>query len=178
MHLESSLQQMKENTETALQQMKEDTGASVQKLIETIYTLSTQPIITFTGVILVDATGRRREVPMDFAESYAVYCRLLHNACLTDIQIFTDAMRLFFKSDTLEARIQRRYMEEGNYDLCIDKTEEVAVIKGQPHWSQVQPGTTIIMRAVVTTQTFTDQYTCPRCGAMNIATKNGPFVDW
>lgn len=26
--------------------------------------------------------------------------------------------------------------------------------------------------------TFTKQYKCPRCGAMNIATKDGPSIDW
>ena len=55
------------------------------------------------------ATGRLWEVPMDYG--------------------------LFFKQDTLEARIQQCYMEERNYDLCIDKNEEAAVIERQRHWA-------------------------------------------
>jgi len=78
----------------------------------------------------------------------------------------------------LEARIQRRLMEEGNYDLCIDRGDDVVAIKEQRNWSEVVPGTTIVMRVILTSRRVEMAYPCPRCGQLNSAARHGPSVDW
>ncbi len=157
---------------------------SVQQIQETLVTISSQRgSESITGVILVDATGRRRELPMDSAVSYEVTSSfiLYVYVWLTQTQIFMDMIRaLIFRSDTLETRIQRRYMENGNYDLCIDKKDAVVAIEGQEDWedSEIRPGTTIVMRVIFWLQQVRGQYRCHRCNTLNTAAKDGPSIDW
>ena len=134
-----------------------------------------QPMTSrITGVVLIDATGRQYEVSMDFAKSYEVcvrgamsYCDTLPFRVPNNIQTFTKAMALLLEGDKMEARIQRRYMKQGRFDLCIDQGNQVVPISGQPDWSKVEPGTKVVMRAILAREQFTDtqRYKCPRCKA-------------
>ena len=72
MHTESSLQQMKTNTQRSLLEMKTNTETSLGQIKELLLTLSPQHTV-ITGVVLIDATGRKYEVPMDLAKSYEVW---------------------------------------------------------------------------------------------------------
>ena len=84
-----------------------------------------------------------------------------------NIQLFTKAIALFFEGDKLEARIQRHYMEHGKFDLCIDQGTQVVHIDGEEEWSKVEPGTKVVMRAVLFRLQANDGYQCPRCKTMN-----------
>ncbi|KAG1778697.1 hypothetical protein EV702DRAFT_1094718 [Suillus placidus] len=79
-------------------------------------------------------------------------------------------LRVLFERDAIEAQIQRRYIEKGEYDLCIDKGTQVT-----PHtnheWSSIEPGTKIVMRATIKqwTRSGSDvDYKCRFCGAVNL----------
>jgi len=141
----------------------------------------------FTGVVLMDAIGKRYEMPIELAGSYEVCIPdNIRDANLPlfhlhdDEQIFENAIRLLFKNDTLEARVQRRYMEEGMYDLAIDGRDNVMAINGQQGWSEVQPGTTIVMRVILFQRVSTDvrKYQCPRCREWNYGSENSSSIDW
>jgi hypothetical protein len=86
-------------------------------------------------------------------------------------------LRVLFERDVIEAQIQRRYMEEGKYDLCIDQGTRVTPLTSHK-WSSIEPGTKIVMR--VTIQQKTDSgsdidYQCHFCGAVNrLGVKFGP----
>ncbi|KAG2074518.1 hypothetical protein BDR04DRAFT_181719 [Suillus decipiens] len=65
------------------------------------------PATVMTGcVTLVDATGHHHQISVNLCTSY---------------QQFNDMLRVLFQRDLIEAQIQRRYIEEGKYDLCIDQ---------------------------------------------------------
>jgi len=141
----------------------------------------------FTGVVLMDAIGKRYEMPIELAGSYEVCIPdNIRDANLPlfhlhdDEQIFENAIRLLFKNDTLEARVQRRYMEEGMYDLAIDGRDKVIAIKGQQDWPEVQPGTTITMRVILLQSQITNvrRYQCPRCRKWYYASENSSLIDW
>ena len=72
MHTESSLQEMKTSTQRSLLEMKANTETSLEQIKELLLTLSPQRAM-ITGVALIDATGRRYEVPIDLAKSYEVW---------------------------------------------------------------------------------------------------------
>ena len=95
-------------------------------------------------------------------------------------QIFTDAIGLLFKNDTLEARLQRRYMHDGMYDLAIDGGDKVMAINEEPDWSEVQPGTTIILRVILFQGQSTDvtKYQCPRCRKWGYGSESSSSIDW
>ena len=101
-------------------------------------------------------------------------------------QLFTKAIALFFEGDKLEARIQRHYMEHSKFDLCIDQGTQVVGIDGEQDWSKVEPGTKVVMRAVlVQSRNFSDKgYQCPRCKTMNHSkvrrwdANNNLSIDW
>jgi len=96
------------------------------------------------------------------------------------VQMFTDAMKLLFKRDTLEAQLQRPYVEEGMYDLCIDGCKDVATIGSQQDWMRVEAGTTIVMRIIRVLEEPTNprKYQCPRCKMWNRAPGDSPSIDW
>ena len=94
-----------------------------------------------TGLVLIDATGKRHDISMDFAVSYVVClpdstpeANLTPFPLCDNDQMFADAMKLLFKKNTLEARVQREYMQEGRYDLAIDGGNDVIAISGQQDW--------------------------------------------
>jgi hypothetical protein len=102
------------------------------------------------------------------------------------MQMFTKAMMLLFDGDKMEARIQRRYMEEGRYELCIDQGTHFVPINGQPDWSKVESGTQIVMLAILERKKMNDSqgYDCPRCKTRNsLEDKSGDpskylLIDW
>ncbi|KAG1880070.1 hypothetical protein F4604DRAFT_517398 [Suillus subluteus] len=94
-------------------------------------------IITPGCVTLVDATGHHHPISVNFCASYQQLDKML---------------RVLFERDAIEAKIQRRYIEEGKYDLCIDR------------------GTQIVMRVTIQQMTSSGSdvdYQCHFCGTVN-----------
>ncbi|KAG2074496.1 hypothetical protein BDR04DRAFT_179616 [Suillus decipiens] len=105
-------------------------------------------------VTLVDATGHHHQISLSLCASY---------------QQFNNMLRVLFETNTTEAKIQRRYIKKGKYDLCIDKDTQVMPLTSHK-WSRIAPGTKIVKR--VTIQHATDSasdinYPCHFCGAVN-----------
>jgi hypothetical protein len=78
-------------------------------------------------------------------------------------------LRVLFEPDVKEARIQRRYIDEGKYDLCIDKGTQVIPLTSRK-WSSIEPGTNIVMRVTIQQKTWSGSgidYKCHFCGAVN-----------
>ncbi|KAG2343445.1 hypothetical protein BDR05DRAFT_962966 [Suillus weaverae] len=106
------------------------------------------------GVTLVDATGHHHPIPVNFCTSY---------------QQLNNMLRVLFERDAIEAQIQRRYIEKGEYDLCIDKGTQVTPLTNH-EWSSIEPGTKIAMRVTIqqmTTSGSDVDYKCHFCGAVN-----------
>ena len=121
----------------------------------------------------LDLQDHMRCVPDDMKDA-DLLSLLLHNS----EQIFTDAIKLL-KNDTLEAWLQRRYMQEEMYDLAIDGRDAVSA-NGQQDWSEVQPGTIIVMSVILLQEDSTDvrKYQCPRCGRCNYGSESSSLIDW
>jgi hypothetical protein len=80
-------------------------------------------------------------------------------------------LRVLFQreSDAIEAQIQGRYIEKGEYDLCIDEGTQVTPLTGHT-WPGIEAGTKIVMRVTIQQQTasFSEvDYKCHFCGAVN-----------
>jgi hypothetical protein len=76
---------------------------------------------------------------------------------------------VLFKRDAIEAQIQRRYIEEGKYDLCIDEGTQVTTLTSDK-WSSIEPGTKLVMRVTIQQKTRSGvdvDYKCHFCGAVN-----------
>ena len=136
-----------------------------------------------TGVILIDATGKRYEISMDFAKSYEVRVYFgceLRNTSVNDIQLFTKCISLLFDGDRMEAKIQRRYMEQGRFDLGIQQGNWVAPLFGEQNWSEVEPGTELLMRAMLSRYRKGPHgiYECPRCKTGNGPDSGGAYPIW
>ncbi|KAG2036436.1 hypothetical protein BDR03DRAFT_960086, partial [Suillus americanus] len=105
-------------------------------------------------VTLVDATGHHHAISV---------------SCCTSYQQLNNMLRVLFERDAIEAQIQRRYVEEGKYDLCIDKGTQVTPLTSHK-WSSIEPGTKIVLRVTIEEKTHsgTDvDYKCHFCGAVN-----------
>jgi hypothetical protein len=77
-------------------------------------------------------------------------------------------LKVLFKCNSIEAQIQRRYMESGQYDLCIDEGTQVTQLTCK-EWSKLEAGTKVVMRIIIQEQTTSSSgvsYKCP-CGAVN-----------
>jgi hypothetical protein len=80
-------------------------------------------------------------------------------------------LRVLFQreSDAIDAQIQRRYIEKGEYDLCIDEGMQVTLLTSH-EWSSIEAGTKIVMRVTIEQQItpFSQiDYICHFCGAVN-----------
>jgi hypothetical protein len=78
-------------------------------------------------------------------------------------------LRVLFERDAIEAQIQKWYIEEGEYDLCIDEGMQVTPLTSRK-WSSIEAGTKIVMRATIkqkTTLLTEVDYKCSFCGAVN-----------
>ncbi|KAG2356583.1 hypothetical protein BDR07DRAFT_1380683, partial [Suillus spraguei] len=65
----------------------------------------------------------------------------------TSFQQLNVTLQALFTRDSIEARLQRRYMEQGQYDLCIDDDKQVTRLTNH-EWPGIEAGTTIVMRVV------------------------------
>ncbi|KAG1758306.1 hypothetical protein EDD22DRAFT_972246 [Suillus occidentalis] len=113
-------------------------------------------VVAFGCVTLVDATSHHHDIPVNFCTSY---------------QQLNDMLRVLFQheSDVIDARIQRRYIEKGEYDLCIDEGMQVTLLTSY-EWSSIEAGTKIVMRVTIEQQItpFSQiDYICHFCGAVN-----------
>ncbi|KAG2033108.1 hypothetical protein BDR03DRAFT_1014656 [Suillus americanus] len=105
-------------------------------------------------VTLVDATGHNHAISVNFCTSY---------------QQLNGMLRVLFERDAIEAQIQRRYIEKGKYDLCIDKGTHVTPLTSD-EWSSIEPGTKIVMRVTIQQETSLGSdvyYKCHFCGTLN-----------
>ena len=76
--------------------------------------------------------------------------------------------------------VQRRYIELGNFDFCIDDGKRVAqVTSGSNEWPNIEAGTKVVMRVVFEQMTeFSATYTCHLCEASNYLGSFGRSRDW
>ncbi|KAG1765250.1 hypothetical protein EDD22DRAFT_413008 [Suillus occidentalis] len=131
------------------------TNQSLMIRLQSFMGPSTSPGATALGcVTLVDATGHHHDIPMNFCTSY---------------QQLNNMLRVFFERDAIEAQLQRRYIEKGEYDLCIDEGMQVTPLTSRK-WSSIEAGTKIVMRVII--RQYTDSlsevdYKCRFCGAVN-----------
>ncbi|KAG1727846.1 hypothetical protein EDD22DRAFT_961185 [Suillus occidentalis] len=146
---------------TILQRQQEDHN----KLLITIQSMmihsqssmgpSASPAAIALGcVTLVDATGHHHAISVN---------------CCTSYQQLNDMLKVLFQRDAIEAQIQRRYIEQGEYDLCIDEGTQVTCLTSH-EWSSIEAGTKIVMRAILHQETSTSSevdYKCRFCGAVN-----------
>ncbi|KAG1756100.1 hypothetical protein EDB19DRAFT_452031 [Suillus lakei] len=145
-----------------LQREREDR----QKLLVTIESLvtggqlsvgptATQLIGTATRgcVTLIDATGHQHPISANFCASF---------------EQFNEMLKVLFKCNSIEARIQRRYIENRQYDLCIDEGTQVTQLTSK-EWSILEAGMTIVLRVVIEQQMTSSSevsFKCP-CGTVN-----------
>ncbi|KAG1845174.1 hypothetical protein F4604DRAFT_1908095 [Suillus subluteus] len=106
-------------------------------------------------VTLVDATGHEHAIPVNFCTSF---------------QQLNKMLQVLFECDSIEAHLQRRYVEEGQYDLCIDDGKQVTRLTSHG-WSSIATGTKIVMRVIFEEETtefdYEFDYKCHFCGTVN-----------
>ncbi|KAG2055176.1 hypothetical protein BDR06DRAFT_1020422 [Suillus hirtellus] len=108
--------------------------------------------VTLGCVKLVDATGYEHAISV---------------TCCTSFQQLDKMLQVLFECKSIEARIQRQYMEQGQYDLCIDDDKQVTRLTSH-EWPRIEAGTTIVMRIVFEEEMkFQAEYQCYLCGAVN-----------
>ncbi|KAG2060080.1 hypothetical protein BDR06DRAFT_621095 [Suillus hirtellus] len=109
--------------------------------------------LTALGCVkIVDATGHEHPISVTFCTSF---------------QQLNDMLQVLFKSESIEARIQRRYMEQGQYDLCIDDDKQVIQLTSH-EWPSIEAGTTIVMRVILEQETLPEvEYRCHFCRTVN-----------
>ncbi|KAG2365427.1 hypothetical protein BDR07DRAFT_1399085 [Suillus spraguei] len=110
--------------------------------------------IALGRVILVDATGHHHPISVN---------------CCTSYQQLNNMLRVLFERDAIEAQIQRRYIEQGKYDLCIDQGTQVTRLTNNGR-SGIEAGTRIVMRVTIQQETDSGSdidYRCHFCGTMN-----------
>lgn len=113
---------------------------------------SVGPIVTLGFVTLIDATNRSHTIPMDVCDSF---------------ERFNKQLQLLFERNSIQAQIQRQYMEYGQYDLCIDDDKQVTRLTSH-EWPSIEAGTKIVMRVVFEErESFRVDYNCHFCGAVN-----------
>jgi len=76
-------------------------------------------------------------------------------------------LKVLFTPNTDKACIQRRYFEQGQYDLCIDQGTQVTELTSETdEWSMIEAGTKVVMRVIIdkdVDSAFTAIY-CDACG--------------
>jgi hypothetical protein len=86
--------------------------------------------VTLGCVKLVDATDHEHAISVAFCASF---------------EQLNETLWALFKRESIEARIQRRYMEQEQYDLCIDGEKQVTRLTND-EWPSIEAGTTIVLR--------------------------------
>jgi hypothetical protein len=110
--------------------------------------------IALDCVTLVDATGHHHAISVNCCSSY---------------QQLNNILRVLLDRDVVEAQIQRRYIEKGEYDLCIDEGTQVTPLTSH-EWSSIEAGTKIVMRVTIQQEAASlseVDYKCHFCGAVN-----------
>ncbi|KAG0703342.1 hypothetical protein DFH29DRAFT_451544 [Suillus ampliporus] len=127
----------------------------VQSFVGLTGTPMTSPVV-FESLTLVDATGYEHSIPMMFCASFQQFDNMLR--CV-----------LFEGNSTASAaRIQKRFITNGQYDLCFDEGTQVARLTSG-EWSRIGPGSKIVMRVIIEQQKKLTEvdYKCRVCGAIN-----------
>ncbi|KAG2129661.1 uncharacterized protein EDB93DRAFT_114088 [Suillus bovinus] len=103
-------------------------------------------------VTLIDATGHQYPIPVDFCTSF---------------EQFNEMLKVLFKRNSIEAQIQKQYMESGQYDLCIDEGTQVTRLTSN-EWLNLEVGTKVVMRVIIqqTPSSSGVSYRCS-CGMVN-----------
>ena len=82
-------------------------------------------------------------------------------------------LQVIFQPDSIQARVQRRFLETGEYDLCIDHGTEVTRLTSD-RWPSIEVGTKIVMSMVVKQRRdMQEAYQCHLCKTWN----NGSSTD-
>ncbi|KAG1735646.1 uncharacterized protein EDB91DRAFT_558422 [Suillus paluster] len=144
---------------TSQMQSQNDIREMKDLIIRTQFSVGPSPMqsigtFALSCVTLVDATGHEHPVLVNFCTSF---------------QQLNDMLQVLFKRESIEARIQRRYIEEGHYYLCIDEGTEVTRLTSD-EWSTIEAGTKIVMRVIIEQQMTSSlgvSYKCHFCGAEN-----------
>ncbi|KAG2064133.1 hypothetical protein BDR04DRAFT_1110573 [Suillus decipiens] len=124
-----------------------------QDFLMTIESLVTSRPSSVGGcVTLIDATGHQHPISVNFCTSF---------------EQFNEMLKVLLKCNSVEARVQRRYMESGQYDLCIDEGTQVTQLTSN-EWPRLEPGTKVVMNVIIEQQSsfFDISYKC-LCGAVN-----------
>ncbi|KIJ67384.1 hypothetical protein HYDPIDRAFT_108127 [Hydnomerulius pinastri MD-312] len=106
---------------------------------------------------LIDATGREHHILLD--------------QCI-DFQQLSDMLRVVLRNCSPdEAHVQRQYIEQQQYDFCIDKGQTVTpLLEGGKAWASIEPGMTIVVRVVFESHhqySFRELHWCPFCEVEN-----------
>jgi hypothetical protein len=126
--------------------------------------------ITFNCLTLVDITGKEHKIPLEFCTSYQVslssdFGKPSHYI----LQQLDDMLKVIFKGESDEARIQRQYMDQGQYDLCIDEGTRITQLTSRRYGVQKNDvGMKIVMRAIFEIPLRSNRdYQCESCGHSN-----------
>jgi len=94
---------------------------------------------------------------------------------------------LFINKKTAEDRTLIRFIDEGMYDLCVDRGDEVTQVTDEAEFERIrEPNTKIIMRVVLNQEAnrkdmddmmIFNTYTCPRC-KKKTKVGQGSIIDW
>ncbi|KAG2367621.1 hypothetical protein BDR07DRAFT_254476 [Suillus spraguei] len=152
-YLLSSQMQMQHETHLFIMR-RQERPQNIEQSFAVSSTTHLAATVALGCVTLVDATGHHHPIPVNMCASY---------------QQLDNMLRVLFQRDVIEAKIQTRYIEEGQYDLCIDKGTEVTRLTSH-NCSSIEPGTTIVMRVMIQQKTISASdvnYLCHFCGALN-----------
>ena len=136
--------------------------------------------------MLVDAAGHVHEVPLKYCKSFQVsfICSYLVIESLLfanwAVQQLKDMLPVLLTLQLGGASVQRRYIESGKFDFCIDEGKRVTqVTSGSNEWPNIEAGTKVVMRVVFEQKAaFSPTYTCHLCGASNHLGSFGRSRDW
>jgi len=78
------------------------------------------------------------------------------------------------------ASVQRRYIESGKFDFCIDDGKRVTLLTSDSNvWQNMEAGTRIVMRVIFERLAFfSATYECHLCGAQNKLVSFGNPSEW
>jgi hypothetical protein len=96
------------------------------------------------------------------------------------VQQLKDMLPVLLTLGRSGASVQRRYIESGKFDFCIDDGKRVAqVTSGSNEWPNIEAGTKVVMRVVFEQETeFSATYTCHLCGAPNNLVSLSKAKEW
>ena len=89
-------------------------------------------------------------------------------------------LRVLIPPERNGASVQRRYIESGKFDFCIDDGRRVTMLTSDSNaWQNIEAGTRIVMRVVFERRAFfSATYECHLCGAQNKLVSFDNSSDW